>query len=101
MDHTTVTPVRVRRAAQTMAGHLLAWRKLQRLPQRIVAARAGVALSTLQRVEHGDLGVSLETLLRVARALGRLDSIETCLDPLDTDLGRLRAAETLPLRVRS
>lgn len=83
-----------------MAEHLVTWRKLQRLPQRVVAARAGVSISTLRRAEGGELGTSLETLLRVARALGRLESVENCLDPMDTDLGRIRATETLPDRVR-
>ena len=101
MDHATATPRAVDSAARTLGEHLVVWRRLQRLTQRVVADRAGISTSTLRRLEKGDLGVSLETLLRVARALGRLESIEQCLNPLDTDLGRIRAIGELPKRVRS
>lgn len=63
------------------------------------ADRAGVGVSTLQRLERGG-GGTVETLLRVARALGVLDQLTAALDPLSTDVGRLRAAEALPTRVR-
>jgi hypothetical protein len=51
------------------------------------------------RLENGD-GASLENVLRVARALGVLDSLVTALDPYATDVGRLRSQEALPERVR-
>ena len=44
--------------------------------------------------------ISMENLLRVARALGALDMMVSALDPYATDWGRLRAQETLPERVR-
>jgi len=44
--------------------------------------------------------VSIENLLRVLRALGILDTLPRALDPYETDLGRLRADEQLPRRVR-
>ena len=43
----------------------------------------------------------MENLLRVARALGVLDLLTKALDPYDTDVGRLRADEELPTRVRA
>jgi hypothetical protein len=39
-------------------------------------------------------------VLRVARALGVLDSLVAALDPYATDEGRLRSEEALPERVR-
>jgi hypothetical protein len=39
-------------------------------------------------------------LLRIARALGILDPLVAAADPLSTDIGRLRAGEQLPQRVR-
>ena len=42
----------------------------------------------------------LETYLNVLRALGRLDDAVTALDPYETDLGRARADQVLPKRVR-
>ena len=65
-----------------------------------VAERADISRDTLRRLEHGDPGVSLGTVLGVARALGALDRVVDALDPYQTDLGRARAASALPKRVR-
>lgn len=94
------TPLRVRRAATDIGTQLTAWRKLQNLTAQQVAERANIALSTLRRVEHGDPGVTLETLLGVLRALGALDRMVDALDPYTTDLGRTRALTALPKRIR-
>lgn len=94
------TPVRVKAAAVSIGEQLVAWRKLQGLTAAQVAERAGIARGTLRRIETGDPGVNLEAFLGVARALGVLDSIVTATDPYETDLGRARADEALPKRVR-
>jgi transcriptional regulator with XRE-family HTH domain len=65
-----------------------------------VAERAGIARNTLRRLEVGDVGVSMQAFLSVARALGVLDAVVVALDPYETDLGRARADEILPKRVR-
>ena len=65
-----------------------------------VADRAGVSRTTLRRLETGQGGVSLETALNVARALGQLERFVEALDPYETDLGRARADQRLPQRVR-
>jgi hypothetical protein len=51
------------------------------------------------RIESG-AGASLESVLRVARALGVLDQIASAVDPYATEVGRLRSEEALPQRVR-
>jgi len=65
-----------------------------------VAERADVARSTLSKIEAGDSGVGFESVLKVARALGVLDALVVATDPYETDLGRARADEALPQRVR-
>lgn len=95
-----VTPPSIVRAAETIGSQLTAWRKLQDLTAQQVAERANVSRDTLRRLEHGEAGVSLETVLGVARALGALDRVVDSLDPWQTDLGRARAASALPKRVR-
>jgi transcriptional regulator with XRE-family HTH domain len=94
------TPVRVLRAGADIGGQLAAWRKIQNLTAQQVAERANISRDTLRRLEHGEVGVSLETVLNVARALGALDRLVDALDPYQTDLGRARAATALPKRVR-
>lgn len=66
-----------------------------------VAERAGVHRLTVGRLERGDPQVGLGVFLTVARVLGRLDAVVTALDPYETDLGRARADDRLPRRVRS
>jgi transcriptional regulator with XRE-family HTH domain len=95
----TRTPVAVSSAERRIGEHLTTWRKLRQLTAAQVADRAGISRYTVMRLENGD-GVSMENLLRVARALGVLDSLVAALDPYTTDWGRLRSQETLPERVR-
>jgi transcriptional regulator with XRE-family HTH domain len=92
-------PIPVSRATTQVGEHLSTWRRLRELTVAETADRAGVSVSTLQRLERGD-GGTIESLLRVARALGVLDELTRSLDPLSTDVGRLRAGQSLPVRVR-
>jgi transcriptional regulator with XRE-family HTH domain len=95
------TPIPVRRVLRDIGGHVQAWRKLRGLTQNQLADRAGVDRKSLMRVERGDGGVSLEIVLRVLHGLGVLDGLPAAVDPMGTDLGRLRADEQLPRRVRT
>jgi transcriptional regulator with XRE-family HTH domain len=81
--------------------HLSTWRKLQRLPASIVAERAGISRDTLRALEQGRGSTSTENLLRVLRVLGIMERVIEAADPYATDIGRLRADEVLPQRVRS
>jgi transcriptional regulator with XRE-family HTH domain len=95
----STTPAAVSRSLRKLGDDLGTWRKLRRLTAAEVADRAGVGVNTVLRLENGG-GVTLENLLRVARALGVLDALTDALDPYATDVGRLRADESLPERVR-
>lgn len=94
------TPSRTVRAARDIGAHLRVWRKLLGLTAEDVAERAGVARSTYRRLESGELGVSMETYLNVLRVFGQLDQAVGAIDPYETDLGRARADQQLPERVR-
>ncbi|HEY2142000.1 MAG TPA: helix-turn-helix transcriptional regulator [Solirubrobacteraceae bacterium] len=93
-------PLPVRRAQRQIAEHIVAWRKLRGLTQAQLADRSGVARGTLQRIEAGEKGVSVENLLRVLRGLGLLENLPQALDPLASDVGRIRSGQRLPQRVR-
>jgi len=95
----TPTPRRIQRAQIQVGEDLRTWRLLQRLTVEQVADRAGVGRTTVLRLEAGK-GANLGTVLRVARALGVLDQLVASLDPYESDVGRLRADEALPQRVR-
>jgi transcriptional regulator with XRE-family HTH domain len=93
------TPIAVANGLRRIGEELATWRRLRRLTTAQVADRAGISRHTVMRLENGE-GVSMENVLRVARALGVLDSLVAALDPYATDVGRLRSEEALPERVR-
>jgi transcriptional regulator with XRE-family HTH domain len=95
-----VTPVAVGRGLRELGLHVSTWRKLQRLTTTLVAERAGISRDTLRSIEHGTGTASCENLLRVMRVLGVLDGFVASADPYITDVGKLRADEVLPKRVR-
>lgn len=91
---------KVRRAAAEIGDDLRSWRKLQGLTAAQVAERAGISRQTMTRLENGDPSVSMATLLSVARAVGQIDRLADALDPMNSEVGRMRAHEKLPERVR-
>lgn len=48
----------------------------QNLSQSVLAEEAGVSRRTISRMENGE-GVSLDTFVRVARALGLVDQLQS------------------------
>lgn len=94
------SPAKTRLAASHIGEYVVAWRKLQDLTAEQVCQRAAISRPTLRKIESGDPTVTLETFLNVLRALGRLDAVVDALDPYETELGRARADQALPERVR-
>ena len=96
----TRIPAPVSRALRGLGEDLSTWRKLRGLTQAQLADRAGISRDTLTRMERGEGGVSVEKVWRVLRALGILETISRATDPHESDVGRLRSDESLPVRVR-
>lgn len=59
-----------------LGGSLKALRLSRNIEQRVLAERAGVSPRALQSLENGE-GSSLNTLVKVLRALGREDWLRT------------------------
>ncbi|MHB8555705.1 MAG: helix-turn-helix domain-containing protein [Candidatus Dormibacteria bacterium] len=95
------TPAAVERGGRRLGENLTTWRKLNGLSAGVVAERAAISRDTLRSIEHGTGSASSENLLRVMRVLGILDKVVDAADPYETDVGRLRADERLPQRVRT
>jgi transcriptional regulator with XRE-family HTH domain len=93
-------PARTRLGAKAIGEYLTTWRKLQHLTAQQVAERADISRGTLRRLENGETSVGFDVVLQVARVLGLLDRMIEAFDPYETDLGRARADEILPQRVR-
>ena len=90
---------RTTRALGDIGGHLGTSRRLLGLTAVQLCGRANVTPATLSKLEAGK-GSTLTTFLDVTRALGVLDDVVAAVDPLNSDIGRARAEELLPRRVR-
>lgn len=88
-------------AAKSIGENIATWRRLYGLTSQELADKANVSRATISRLENGDPSVSLETFLNACRALQTLNAVVEATDPYQTDLGRARADQALPQRVRS
>jgi transcriptional regulator with XRE-family HTH domain len=61
-------------------------RKRRRMTQGTLAVRAGVSIPTVRKLEQGDAGVSLATVLRFLQVLGLAADIDRL--AADDELGR-------------
>lgn len=95
-----VAPRPVISAMRDLGENLATWRKLRNLTVYQLADRAGVSVATVSRMESGK-GCTVESLFRISRALGILKEMSEASDPFNSDVGRLRAGNALPRRVRN
>ena len=94
------TPIPVSRALRELAANVGSWRRILGLTQVQLAERADVSVDTVASLESGRAGVSIENAMRIMWALGILERVAAATDPYETDLGKARADEHLPRRVR-
>lgn len=93
------TPIPVSRAMRTIAANLSLARRQQRITLELLAERANLSVPTVRRLLNEGAG-TFENFLRVARILGLLHGVEDATDPLNTPIGRARAEQDVPKRVR-
>ena len=86
----TRTPIPVSRAMRQISVNLDLARRQQRIPVALLAERAGLSMPTVTKMLRTGNG-SFENFLRIARLLGLLDGVQQATDPLNTDIGKLRA----------
>ena len=91
----TRTPIPVSRAMRQISANLDLARRQQRIPVALLAERAGLSMPTVTKMLRTGNG-SFENFLRIARLLGLLDGVQQATDPLNTDIGKLRADEDTP-----
>lgn len=93
------TPIPVARAQRTIAANLDLARRQQRITLDLLAERANLSVPTVRKLLNEGAG-TFENFLRVARILGMLQSVEESTDTLRTPMGRIRAEQDVPQRVR-
>jgi DNA-binding XRE family transcriptional regulator len=80
---------------------LRSWRSIRALPSAIVAERAGISRDTLRSIEAGKGTASIAAVFAVIEALGISSVVTQAVEPLNTELGRNRAALINRKRVRT
>lgn len=95
-----MTGYKIDRELVAFGAHVRGWRMVLNLTAQQVAERAGMSRDTLRKIELGDPGVSFGNVAQALRALGVLDQAIEAIDPLNSDIGRLRAASLTKKRAR-
>ena len=91
---------KIDRQLAEFGAHGRGWRMVLGLTAQQVAERASITRDTLRKVETGDPSVGFGNVAQVLRALGTLDRVVDSIDPLNSDIGRLRAAKLAKKRAR-
>jgi len=96
----TAIPVPVARALRKLGHDIRDARRRRRIPVAILAQRASISRTTLNKVEKGESGVSLGAYAGVLFALGMIDRLADVADPRHDAIGRELEEEHLPERIR-
>lgn len=93
-------PIPVRRALRKLGEDIRNARRRRRIPVAIMAERASISRTTLNKVEKGEPGVSIGAYATVLFALGLADRLAGLAD-ISTDVVGLELDEAhLPQRIR-
>jgi transcriptional regulator with XRE-family HTH domain len=76
-------------------------RRTRRVSTTDFAQQMGVSRATLQRLEAGDAGCSINTLAAALNALGQLDLLGGLLDQSQDHIGLMLTRGTAPQRIRN
>lgn len=100
MRTTPPMPLPVKRALAKLGADIKSARLRRRITTTLMAERAFIARSTLQKVEQGDAGVSLGVYATVLFILGLSERIGDLADVRTDSVGLQLEEERLPQRVR-
>ncbi len=93
-------PLPVQRVLRKLGRDIRDARLRRRIPTTIMAERASVSRTTLNKVEKGDPGVSLSIYATVLFVLGLVDRVGDLADARNDTVGRELEEENLPQRIR-
>lgn len=91
---------RIDRQLAEFGEHVRGWRMVLGLTAQQVSERAGITRDTLRKIETGDPSAGFGNVAQTLRALGVLDQVVSAVDPLNSDIGRLRAGNLAKKRAR-
>ena len=90
----------VERAIAKLGNDLALARRRRHLSQESLATRIGASLSTVKRMEKGDLRIPLHFIARALHVFGELERLASLIDTAKDDIVLTLADEQLPQRVR-
>ena len=94
------TPIPVTRALRKLGSDLQEARRRRRITSELLAERAQISRTTLNKIEKGQGGLSLAHYASVFYALDFLPALEDLADASNDRVGLNMDAERLPERVR-
>ncbi len=94
-------PLPVERAIRKLGSDISLARRRRHISQASLAERMGASLSTVRRMEKGDLRVPIHFFARALHVFGEIQSLENLLDTAKDGIGLTLMDENLPKRVRS
>jgi len=97
---TPSTPFEVQQALRRVGADIKTARLRRRLSQLELAATAGVSPRTVRRLEAGDQGVALGSVVAVLWGLGLLPTLQAVADPDHDEHGKILERSRLPQRAR-
>jgi transcriptional regulator with XRE-family HTH domain len=93
-------PIPVQRALQKLGQDISDARRRRRISTSLMAERAGISRTTLNKVEKGSSTVSMSSYATVLFVLGMIDKLKDIADVMHDLTGRELADEALPKRIR-
>lgn len=101
MRNTPPMPLPVKRALAKLGADIKSARSRRRITMALMAERAFISRSTLQKVEQGDPSVSFGVYATILFILGLSERISELADASTDSLGLQLEEERLPKRVRT
>ncbi|MBY4674883.1 helix-turn-helix domain-containing protein [Burkholderia multivorans] len=93
-------PLPVERAIRKLGGDISLARRRRHISQESLAERMGASLSTVRRMEKGDVRVPIHFFGRALHVFGEIQALERLLDTSNDDIGLTLMDAQLPKRVR-
>ena len=97
----TPIPVPVERAIRKLGSDISLARRRRHISQASLAERMGASLSTVRRMEKGDVRIPIHFFARALHVFGEIQALERLLDTPNDEIGLSLMDERLPKRVRS
>ena len=93
-------PLPVERAIHKLGSDMSLARRRRHISQASLAERMGASLSTVRRMEQGDVRVPIHFFARALHVFGEIQALEHLLDTPNDEIGLALMDERLPKRVR-